>query len=99
MSPNARCVNLRPAILNSRDLGPGSIPTFPMSAFKRAQEESLLDNFQSLGTEVTLRKGQQIASARGMAKKLEQALEFFFGCWHRNRSRPFTLSGWTYVVC
>jgi len=22
-----------------------------------------------------------------------------FGCWHRDRSRPFTLSGWTYEVC
>ena len=22
-----------------------------------------------------------------------------FGCWHRHRSRPFTLSGWTYEVC
>jgi len=21
------------------------------------------------------------------------------GCWHRDRSRPFTLSGWTYEVC
>src|SRR6516162_1376906 len=27
------------------------------------------------------------------------AIEFVFGCWHRNRSRPFTLSGWTYEVC
>jgi hypothetical protein len=26
-------------------------------------------------------------------------LDFLFGCWHRNRSRPFTLSGWTYEVC
>jgi hypothetical protein len=25
--------------------------------------------------------------------------EFLFGCWHRNLSRPFTLSGWTYEVC
>jgi hypothetical protein len=25
--------------------------------------------------------------------------EFVFGCWHRNLSRPFTLSGWTYEVC
>ena len=22
-----------------------------------------------------------------------------FGCWHRNLSRPFTRSGWTYEVC
>ena len=27
------------------------------------------------------------------------ALDFVFGCWHRNVSRPFTLSGWTYEVC
>jgi hypothetical protein len=26
-------------------------------------------------------------------------LDFLFGCWHRHRSRPFTLSGWTYEVC
>ena len=25
--------------------------------------------------------------------------EFLFGCWHRELSRPFTLSGWTYQVC
>jgi hypothetical protein len=34
-----------------------------------------------------------------MSNTLLQALEFFFGCWHRNVSRPFTLSGWTYEVC
>jgi hypothetical protein len=27
------------------------------------------------------------------------AFEVLFGCWHRNLSRPFTLSGWTYEVC
>ena len=27
------------------------------------------------------------------------ALEYLFGCWHGNLSRPFTLSGWTYEVC
>jgi len=26
-------------------------------------------------------------------------VDFLFGCWHRSRSRPFTLSGWTYEVC
>ena len=26
-------------------------------------------------------------------------VDFLFGCWHRHRSRPFTLSGWTYEVC
>jgi hypothetical protein len=31
--------------------------------------------------------------------KILMAFEFVFGCWHRNRSRPFTLSGWTYEVC
>ncbi|MGA3089260.1 MAG: hypothetical protein ABSD75_11655 [Terriglobales bacterium] len=34
-----------------------------------------------------------------MAKTILLALEFLFGCWHRNLSRPFTLSGWTYEVC
>ena len=27
------------------------------------------------------------------------AFELLFGCRHRNLSRPFTLSGWTYEVC
>ena len=27
------------------------------------------------------------------------AFDFLFGCWHRNLSRPFTMSGWTYEVC
>ena len=27
------------------------------------------------------------------------AFELLFGCWHRNLSWPFTLSGWTYEVC
>jgi hypothetical protein len=27
------------------------------------------------------------------------AFELLFGCWHRNLSRPFTLSGWIYEVC
>jgi hypothetical protein len=31
--------------------------------------------------------------------KILMVLEFVFGCWHRNLSRPFTLSGWTYEVC
>jgi hypothetical protein len=34
-----------------------------------------------------------------MAKILRLGFEFLFGCWHRNLSRPFTLSGWTYEVC
>ena len=34
-----------------------------------------------------------------MANTVLLALEFLFGCWHRNVSRPFTLSGWTYEVC
>jgi hypothetical protein len=32
-------------------------------------------------------------------KKILMVFEFVFGCWHRNLSRPFTLSGWTYEVC
>ena len=27
------------------------------------------------------------------------ALALVFGCWHRNLSRPFRLSGWTQEVC
>jgi len=34
-----------------------------------------------------------------MARTIVQAFELLFGCWHRNLSRPFTLSGWTYEVC
>src|SRR5260370_4723989 len=34
-----------------------------------------------------------------VADILHLALHFLFGCWHRNLSRPFTLSGWTYEVC
>ena len=34
-----------------------------------------------------------------MANTIQLAFEFLFGCWHRNLSRPFTLSGWTYEVC
>ena len=31
--------------------------------------------------------------------KVLTVFEFIFGCWHRQLSRPFTLSGWTYEVC
>ncbi|HVI07742.1 MAG TPA: hypothetical protein VND65_05560 [Candidatus Binatia bacterium] len=34
-----------------------------------------------------------------MNNKVLRVLEFVFGCRHRNLSRPFTLSGWTYEVC
>jgi hypothetical protein len=34
-----------------------------------------------------------------MANTILLAFEFLCGCWHRNLSRPFTLSGWTYEVC
>ena len=34
-----------------------------------------------------------------MANTMLIAFELLFGCWHRNLSRPFTLSGWTYEVC
>jgi len=43
--------------------------------------------------------GRQIADTRPVANTVLLALEFLFGCWHRNLSRPFTLSGWTYEVC
>ena len=34
-----------------------------------------------------------------MVNTILRAFELLFGCWHRNLSRPFTLSGWTYEVC
>jgi hypothetical protein len=34
-----------------------------------------------------------------MVNTILLAFELLFGCWHRNLSRPFTLSGWTYEVC
>jgi hypothetical protein len=34
-----------------------------------------------------------------MVNTILQAFELLFGCWHRNLSRPFTRSGWTYEVC
>ena len=34
-----------------------------------------------------------------MARTIQLAFELLFRCWHRNLSRPFTLSGWTYEVC
>jgi hypothetical protein len=34
-----------------------------------------------------------------VAQNSQQVFKFFFGCWHRNLSRPFTLSGRTYEVC
>src|SRR5437016_1302819 len=38
-------------------------------------------------------KGKQIAGQRSWHKTFKQAFNFLFGCWHRNLSRPFTLSG------
>jgi hypothetical protein len=34
-----------------------------------------------------------------MANTVLLVFELLFGCWHRNVSQPFTLSGWTYEVC
>jgi hypothetical protein len=34
-----------------------------------------------------------------MVNTMLLAFELLFGCWHRDLSRPFTLSGWTYEVC
>jgi len=31
--------------------------------------------------------------------RILRIVDSVFGCWHRDRSRPFTLSGWTYEVC
>ena len=38
--------------------------------------------------------GQQVVKLR-----VQTVLEWLFGCWHRNLSRPFTISGRTYEVC
>jgi hypothetical protein len=38
--------------------------------------------------------GQQVVKLR-----VQSVLERLFGCWHRNVSRPFTISGRTYEVC
>jgi hypothetical protein len=38
--------------------------------------------------------GQQVVKLR-----VQTVLERLFGCWHRNVSRPFTISGRTYEVC
>src|ERR1700723_843593 len=52
-------------------------------------------------------KANCLAMKRGL--KLQQvfasiafasiSVESIFDCWHRRRSRPFILSGWTYEVC
>jgi hypothetical protein len=34
-----------------------------------------------------------------MVNTILLAFELLFRSWHRNLSRPFTLSGWTYEVC
>jgi len=34
-----------------------------------------------------------------MKLRVQTVLERLFGCWHRNVSRPFTISGRTYEVC
>jgi hypothetical protein len=44
-------------------------------------------------------KGKQLAGTPTVADNLTQAFEFLFGCWHRNLSRPFTLSGWKCKAC
>jgi hypothetical protein len=39
-------------------------------------------------------QGQQVVKLR-----VKTVIEWLFGCWHRNVSRPFTISGRTYEVC
>jgi hypothetical protein len=34
-----------------------------------------------------------------MVNTMLPGFELLFSCWHRDLSRPFTLSGWTYEVC
>ena len=31
--------------------------------------------------------------------RIHDLIQRIFGCWHRNVSRPFTISGRTYEVC
>jgi hypothetical protein len=41
----------------------------------------------------------KLRSRWAMMHRVQNALERIFGCWHRNVSRPFTISGRTYEVC
>ena len=34
-----------------------------------------------------------------MTHRIQDLIQRIFGCWHRNVSRPFTISGRTYEVC
>src|SRR5579862_9006533 len=39
------------------------------------------------------------ANGSSIVRNLMMSVDLVFGGWHRNLSRPFTLSGWTHEVC
>ena len=55
----------------------------------------------AIGTEGQAKQFARIGGVKecSTVDKLLTAFDFVFGCWHRNLSRPFTLSGRTYEVC
>ena len=55
----------------------------------------------AVGAEGQTKQFGYISQVKGCSTidKLLMVFDFLFGCWHRNLSRPFTLSGWTYEVC
>jgi hypothetical protein len=55
----------------------------------------------AVGQEIQMKQFSRVNNAKLLAAidTVLMAFEFLFGCWHRNLSRPFTLSGWTYEVC
>jgi len=55
----------------------------------------------AVGAEGQTKQSGCISQVKGCSAidRLRMAFDFLFGCWHRNLSRPFTLSGWTYEVC
>ena len=55
----------------------------------------------AVGAEGQTKQFGHVSQVKGCSAidKLLMVFDFLFGCWHRNLSRPFTLSGWTYEVC
>ena len=56
---------------------------------------------RAVGSEGKTKQSGCISQVKGCSAidRLLMLFDFLFGCWHRNLSRPFTLSGWTYEVC
>ena len=53
----------------------------------------------AVGTEGQPKRFDSCVQGCSIIDSVLMAFESLFGCWHRNLSRPFTLSGWTYEVC